>query len=172
MRTLVLSMLLAVAAALPTAAQSDAELTQVVEGFGRGQCNPLTHQALNPETGRWMNIDPSPWTGWTIKRAGPGALEYVTPGEPPRLMEFEDGVYRDRAPDGMEDAEEWTIVEHAIHGSDNWRIVMTPPEFGAESPTYAELIIAGDIFIWTNSSERSDGSRVRFMYFACRFAAG
>ena len=169
MRGLILGLIAAGFAALPAAAQSNAALEQVAEGFGRGQCSPLTHQALNPETREWMTIDPSPWTGWTITRIGSTTLEYVRPGDEVRLMEFDEGVYRDRAPDSMDGAEEWAIVEHGIHGPDNWRLLMTPPEFSAEAPFYSEIIMAGDVFIWTNWADEPDGARVRYMYFACEF---
>ena len=172
MRDSVLAFLAAFLISYPAAAQSNVALEQVTEGFGRGQCNPLTHQGVNPETGTWMTIDPSPWTGWTIERIGPRTLQYERPGDEIRLMEFEEGVYRDRAPDSMEDAEEWTIVEHGIHGPDNWRILMTPPEFSEAAPSYSEIIIAGAVFIWSNWADQADGSRIRLMFFACEFAEG
>jgi hypothetical protein len=161
-----------VIAASPAAAQGNEALEQVTEGFGRGQCDPLTHQALDPETRLWETIDPSPWAGWTVTRIGPRTLEYSRPGDGLRLMEFEEGVYRDRAPDSMADAEQWRITEHGIHGPDNWRILMIPPEFGDELRIYSEMIIVGDVFIWTNWADQSEGSRIRTMYFACKFAAG
>ena len=172
MRTLVLASIAVVIASLPAAAQGNDALEQVTEGFGRGQCDPLTHQGLDPEARAWMTIDPSPWTGWTIEKIGPGTLEYLRPGDDARLMEFEEGVYRDRARDSMDGAEEWTILEHGIHGPDNWRILMTPPEFPDAPRVYSEMIIAGDVFIWTNWAEQPDGSRLRYMYFACKFAEG
>lgn len=172
MRGLVLAFVAVVVAVVPAAAQSNAALEQVTDGFGRGRCDPLTHQYLDPETRVWKNLDPSPWTGWTVEKIGPRTLRYDRPGDESRLMEFETGVYRDRAPDSMERAEEWTIVEHGIHGPDNWRILMTPPEFDDAAPHYSEIVIAGDVFIWTNWAEEEDGSRIRLMYFACRFAEG
>ena len=172
MRGPMLAFIAVVIASLPAAAQSSAALEQVAEGFGRGQCNPLTHQAVNPETRAWMSIDPSPWTGWTIEKIRPQTLRYERPGDETRLMEFEEGIYRDRAPDSMEGAEEWTIVEYGIHGPDNWRILMTPPEFSDAAPFYSEIITAGDIFIWTHWADQPDGPRIRLMFFACRFGEG
>lgn len=170
MRSLVLGLIATVVASSPAVAQSDAALRQVATGFGRGQCSPLTHVALHPETRAWMTIDPSPWAGWTITQVGPRTLEYVRPGDEVRLMEFEEGIYRDRAPGSMEDAETWTILEHGIHAPDNWRILMRPPQLGDEPRSYAEMIMAGDVFVWTNWVDEASGERVRYMYFACRFA--
>ena len=34
------------------------------------------------------------------------------------------------------------------------------------------LIIAGDVFIWTNWADLTDGSRIRTMFFACKFDEG
>jgi hypothetical protein len=172
MRGLLVALASFVLASLPAAGQSSAALEQMTEGFGRGQCDALAHLALSPETREWTSIDPSPWAGWIVKRIGPRTLEYVRPGDEARLMEFDEGVYRDRAPGSMEGAEEWIILEHGVHGSDNWRILMTPPEFSETTPIYSELIIAGDVFIWTNWADQSDGSRIRTMYFACRFVDG
>lgn len=170
MRSLLLVLLTILMAPSLVTAQSNAALEQLTDGFGRGACEPLTHQGLNPETRDWMSIDPSPWTGWTIKKIGPRTLEYLRPGDGTRLMEFEPGVYRDRAPDSMEDTEEWTIVEHGIHAPDNWRLLIKPPEFDDAATVYSEMIIVGDIFIWTNWAEQPDGPRIRYMHFACRFA--
>lgn len=169
MRRSLLAIIAVVFASLPAAAQSNETLEQVAEGFGRGQCNPLTHQGLNPETRAWMTIDPSPWTGWAIERVGPRTLEYVRPDGVTRHMEFEEGVYRDRDPDTLEGAEEWNIVEHGINAPDNWRILMAPPPAANAPSVYSEMIIAGDVFVWTNWADQPDGSRLRYMYFACQF---
>ena len=67
----------------------------------------------------------------------------------------------------MAGAEEWTIVEHGVHGPDNWRILMTPPGFEDAAPAYSEIIIVGNVFIWSNWADEPDGSRIRMMYFAC-----
>lgn len=160
------------AGCLPAAAQSNASLGTLAEGFGRGQCDALTHQALDPATREWMTIEPSSWDGWVVTKVGPRTLKYVRPGDSPRLMEFSEGTYRDRAPDDSEEPEEWSIVEHGVHGPANWRILMTPPESDPAAPRYSELIMAGDVFIWTNWVSQPDGSRMRTMYFACSFVGG
>lgn len=174
MRFSLLALTTLLLAAAPGSAQSNDLLEQVTEGWGRGQCDPLTHVGLNPETGAWQTIDPSPWTGWTIRQIGPRALEYMRPPDETRVMEFEEGVYRDRALEGTDpsgqDSEEWTIVEHGIHAPDNWRIRMVPPAPPGGPSMYAELSIAGDVFIWTNWLEQPDESPMRFMYFACQFS--
>lgn len=161
-----------VAASVPSEAQTGAALDQVIEGFGRGQCDALTHQALDPTTRQWMTIDPSPWDGWVVKKIGPRALEYVRSGDEPRLMEFADGVYRDRAPNNPSDSEEWEIIEYGIHSPDNWRILMTPPEFDETAPVYAELIVVGNVFMWVNWADQPNAPRLRVMHFSCRFVDG
>lgn len=171
MRRTLLALLAVASASAPGVAQSNETLEQVAEGFGRGECSILTHQALDPETRTWATIDPSPWAGWAIERVGPRTLEYVRPDGVIRHMEFEEGVYRDRAPDTLEGAEEWTILEHGISASDNWRILMKPAAPNAP-PVYSEMIVAGDVFVWTNWADEPDGSRIRFMYVVCQFVGG
>lgn len=165
--------------AAPLVAQSDAALQQIAEGWASGECNLLTHVEMNPETGNWQTREDSPWSTWTIRRAGPTSVEYTMSDGTIRRVEFADGVYRDRAAEDADEppneSEEWAIVEHGIHGPENWRILLRPP-LPPEAPSvpryYSEVIMAGDVYVWTNWIEDEDGVRRRTMYSACKFAEG
>lgn len=158
----------------PVVAQSDAALEWVAEGWGRGECNLLTHVALNPETGRWQSVEDSPWGTWTIRRVGPRSVEYTMSSGATRLVELAEGIYVDRALEAADEppseSDEWTIVEHGIHGPENWRLFLLPPPYpgGPEGVRhYSEVIMAGDVYIWTNWIEEK-GVRRRTMYSACK----
>ena len=160
----------------PVVAQSDAALAQVAEGWGRGECNLLTHVAENPETGQWETVENSPWGRWTIRRVGPHSVEYTMSSGETRIVELADGAYVDRLAESAEqpptESEKWTIAEHGIHGPENWRLLLLPPPFpGAPEGMrlYSELIMAGDLYVWTNWLEE-EGVMRRTVYSACKLA--
>lgn len=158
----------------PVAAQTSVALSQVTEGWGRGQCNLLTHVAVNPETGNWETIDPSPWSTWTIQKVGPQSVEFTMAMGVTRRVDFEEGVYRERSPDDAEasagDSSEWTIEEHGVFASDNWRLLLLHPRQPGQPEgvqSYSEMIMAGNVFVWTNWLEMDGEVRQRGMYYAC-----
>ena len=156
-------------------AQSDAALRQVAEGWGRGECNLLTHVALNPETGRWQTVEDSPWGTWTIRRVGPRSVEYTMSSGAIRVVELAEGIYMDRAREAADEppseSDELTIVEHGIHGPENWRLLLLYPGAPEGVRLYSEVIMAGDVYIWTNWTEE-EGVRRRTMYSACKLTVG
>ena len=88
-------------------------------------------------------------------------------------------MYRDRAPDPSAAVdflrEDWTILEHGIHAPDNWRLFMDPGRAPGQPDglkMYSEMIMAGDVFVWTNWSEQDGGPRVRQMYYVCKYVQG
>lgn len=179
MRYLSLGFATLLAFGAPVSAQSPEALSMVAEGWGRGQCNALTHVMRNPDTGEWSTVDQTPYSTWTIRQVGPQSVEYTMAGGLTRRVDLEDGMYRDRSPDVAPSAdflkEDWTIVEHGINAPDNWRLLMDPgPAPGQPEglKTYSEMIVAGDVFIWTNWSEENGGPRVRDMYSICKFVDG
>jgi hypothetical protein len=172
--------LLAAALLLPlggaAGAQTNEALAQVVDGWARGRCDALTQLAENPQTGAWVNTTSTPYTTWSIRKVGPQTIEYTMAGGLARRITLADGTYRDHATDSTLAfdplATEWSILEHGITAPDNWRLFMRHPPVPGEpegNRTYSELIVAGDVFVWTNWSEENGGPRQRVMYYVCKF---
>jgi hypothetical protein len=93
------------------------------------------------------------------------------------VVELAEGIYilraREAADDSARESGEWTIVEHGIHSPENWRLLLLPPPYpGAPEGVryYSEVIMAGDVYIWTNWIEE-DGVRRRATYSACKLTA-
>jgi len=178
MKILIPAILVSLLQTLTVEAQEGAALQQLAAGWARGEWVLLAHVGVNPQTGRWEAVENSPWSRWTVRRVGPRSVEYATHNGLTRVVEFADGRYLDRPPAGGDgspgEGTEASIVQHGIFGTDNWRIlILWPPSPDApEGPRdYSELIMAGNVFVWTNWTEDADGTRRRVMYSASQAAA-
>jgi|GEM_PF-6580526 len=176
MRLPILCFAVSLAFGAPLSAQSAEARSMVAEGWGRGQCDALTQVGLNPDTGEWSTVGQTPYSTWTIRQVGPQSVEYTMAGGLTRRVDLEDGMYRDRSPGVAPSADfmkqDWTILEHGIHAPENWRLFMdTGPAPGQPEglKTYSEMIMAGDVFVWTNWSEKDGGPRIREMYYVCKY---
>ena len=60
-----------------------------------------------------------------------------------------------------------------LRGPENWRILVLWPPF-PDAPLgvrdYSELVVAGDVFVWTNWTEDGSGVRRRVMYAVSKLA--
>jgi hypothetical protein len=164
------------ASAMPVSAQSDEDLAKVAEGWGRGRCDALTQVAINPQSGEWTTLEQTPYTTWTIRKIGPQSVEYTMAGGLKRRVDLADGMYRDRAPDPAPAVDmmkqDWTIIEHGILAPDNWRLLMdtgSAPGDPEGLKSFSEMIMAGDVFVWTNWMEENGGPRRRVMYAVCKY---
>ena len=177
MRHLAGTMLLAAALAFPASAQTPEALDAMASGWGRGVWAELHSQYQNPETGEFESVEGSPWSRWTVRRVGPGTVEYTTADGTTNRVQFADGVYRDFGPVGDDGSvgspDEASIIHWQVDAEANWRIVLEWPPF-PDAPVgvreFSELIVAGDLFVWTNFSGADLDSARRVMYSVSRLS--
>jgi hypothetical protein len=156
--------------ATPLTAQSSEALQQMAEGWGRGVWTELRTLGLNPETGRFEPAEDSPYARWEVRVVAPGTIRYTTAHGDRREVQFLDGLYRegDVLADGsVAHFDEAQIVEHTIHGRENWRLLIlwpAPPGSRPEERASSEIEVVGDLFIWTQWRGPLEGERTREVY--------
>jgi hypothetical protein len=160
--------------AMPVAAQSDEALRQVAEGWGRGVWTELRTLGLNPQTGQFEPPEASPYARWEVTVVAPSTVRYTTAQGEKREVQLVDGLYRegDVLPDGtVGHFDEARIVEHGIHGPENWRLlILWPSDPGSlpEQRVSSEIVMVGDLFIWTQWHGPLEGDRTRIVYSVSR----
>ena len=164
--------------ATPVGAQSDEALQQVAEGWGRGVWTELRTLGLNPETGQFESPEASPYARWEVRVVAPATVRYTTAHGETREVQFQDGLYRegDVLPDGAVDHfDEARILGHGIHGPENWRLlILWPPTPGSppEQRAFSEIVMVGDLFIWTQWHGPLDGERTRIVHSVSQLQVG